>query len=145
MFGLLLLVNVSYFLHGYVYHYTNEYSGEWQYGYKESIAYVQSVINNFDEVRITDDLGRPYIYYLFYTKTNPQVFRETAVISRDTFGFVTIKSFGKYVFEKNLTLSQKKGGKILFVDRTERVPQNANIMKTFYLLNGTPILTAYTL
>ncbi len=82
---LLLLINLFYYLHGYYIHYPREYSGEWQYGYKESIAFVKKQEQNFDEIKITTELGRPYIYYLFYTKTNPEKFRKTAQIKREVF------------------------------------------------------------
>src|ERR1035437_3061094 len=105
MFVVLLLGNLAFFAHGYFAHYTYEFSGEWQYGYKQSIAYVQSVEKNYNNIQITTALGRPYIYYLFYTKTNPNYFRQTANIHRDPFGFVTIESFGKYSFPSSFDYS----------------------------------------
>ena len=139
----LLLINLAYFCHDYFAHYPSEFSGEWQYGYKQSIAYVQSVQSKYDYVQVTNALGRPYIYYLFYTKTSPLDYRKTAVIHRDTFGFVTIEAFGKYLFPDNYTLSKSK--KILYISTPFNLPKNIKILKTFYLLNGLPVLVAYTL
>ena len=68
---LFLIFNVLYYLHGYYMHYPREYSGEWQYGYKESIAFVKKQEQNFDEVKITTELGRPYIC-LLYTSPSPR-------------------------------------------------------------------------
>jgi hypothetical protein len=141
----LLLVNLAYFCHDYFVHYPSEFSGEWQYGYKQSIAYVESVKNNYDYVQITNALGRPYIYYLFYTKTSPSIYRETAVIHRDVFGFVTIESFGKYLFPDNYTYALSKTKKVLYIGTPFNLPKNIKMLKTFYLLNGQPVLVAYTL
>lgn len=140
-----LFLNFSYFYHDYFAHYARVYSGEWQYGYMESIKYVQSVEKNYDQINITEDLGRPYVYYLYYLKVDPKFFRMNAEIERDAFGFVKVKSFGKYKFESNLSKIDNKSGDILYVDVVKSVPRNATILKTFYRLNGTETLKAYTL
>ena len=141
----LLLVNFAYFYHDYFAHYPYEFSGEWQYGYKQSINYVKSVEKNYDNIQVTTELGRPYIYYLFYTKTSPDYFKQTAKIQRDPFGFVTIKSFGKYLFPDNYSYTLSKTKKVLYINSPYNLPKNIKILKTFYLLNGQPILVAYTL
>lgn len=141
----ILSVNFLYFYHGYFNHYPYEYSGEWQYGYKQSVEYAKSVEKNYDYVQVTNALGRPYIYYLFYTKTSPQVFRQTANVDRDSFGFVTVKGFGKYIFPKNYDYALSKDKKVLYINTPYNLPENITIKKTFYLLNGQPILVAYTL
>lgn len=142
---LLLFINFAYFYHEYFYHYTSEFSGEWQYGYKQSIDYVQSVENNYDYIQVTSALGRPYIYYLFYTKTDPDIFRATALIHRDAFGFVTVNGFGKYLFPDNYNDTLSKTKKVLYINTPYNLPKNIKILKTFYLLNGQPVLVAYTI
>lgn len=141
----LLIFNFVYFLQNYLNHYPYEYSSEWQYGYKESINYVASVEKNYDYVQVANALGRPYIYYLFYTKTDPKFFRETAVVHRDVFGFVNIEKFGKYVFPNDYNYSLSKKYKILYVNTPYNLPKDIKILKTFNLLNGQPVLVAYTL
>ncbi len=143
--SMLLFLNFLYFYHDYFYQYPYQYSSDWQYGYKQSIAYVLSVQNNYDYIQITHNLGRPYIYYLFYTKTNPVYYRKTAIIHRDAFGFVDVESFGKYLFPKNYTYSLSSTKKVLYINTLYNLPKNARILKTFYLLNGKPILAAYTI
>lgn len=138
----LLFLNVLYFLHGYYAHYTREYAGEWQYGYKDALSYTTSVDAKYSKVVFTDQLGRPYTYYLFYTKTSPGTFRKMAHMTRDVFGFVTVNSVGKYYFAKELP---QQSGNILYVNIPQSIPGNAHIQKTFYLPNGNPALVAYTL
>ncbi len=141
----LLFANFLYFYHDYFAHYPAQFSGEWQYGYKQSIAYVQSVQKDYDCVQVTSELGRPYIYYLFYLKVNPSIYRKTAAIHRDAFGFVTIEKFGKYLFPKDYTYSLSKTKKVLYINTPYSLPKNIHILKTFYLLDGQPVLVAYTI
>lgn len=141
---LFLIFNFVYFVHNYFNHYSHAYSGEWQYGYKESIDYVKTVQGNFDYIQVTNALGRPYIYYLFYTKTNPDYFRNTAVVKRDAFGFVSVEGFGKYIFPKDYNYSLSKTKKVLYINTPYKLPENIKIQKTFYLLNGQAVLVAYT-
>lgn len=142
---ILLLFNVLYFLHDYFVHYPISYSGEWQYGYKQSIDYVKKVEKNYDYIQITSALGRPYIYYLFYNKTDPKIFRKEAKIQRDTFGFVKVTGFGKYLFPEGYNSDLSRKYKILYINTPYKLPENVKIQKTFYLLDGKPVLVAYEL
>jgi len=140
----LLFVNFFYFFRNYIVHYSYEFSGEWQYGYRDSIKYVKSVEDNFNNIYITSDMGRPYIYYLFYTKTDPRIFREDSVVRRDAFGFVTVDKFGKYNFLNGATkINNKKGSKNLFIKTPGNVPEKVNRLKIFNILNGSTALVAY--
>lgn len=142
--GFLLFINFFYFFRNYIVHYPYEFSGEWQYGYKDSIEYVKSVEKNFDNIYVTSAMGRPYIYYLFYTKTDPRIFRKDSEIRRDAFGFVAVDKFGEYNFLNEVTkINNKKNSKNLFIQTPGNVPSKVNILKKFYLLNGNISLVAY--
>lgn len=139
----LLLVNLLYFYHGLFSYYPYKFSGDWQYGYEQTILYAKSVEGQYDEIHVTQQLGRPYIYYLFYGKINPRIFRSKSVIQRDVFGFVTVKQVGKYFFDYTFPFSQ--GKHILYIAVPTEVPEHAKIQKTFYTLDGNQVLIAYTL
>lgn len=141
---LLLFLFVMYFEHGYYAHYAREFSGEWQYGYRDSIAYVNSIQDQYDQIDVSAVLGRPYIYYLFFNKTDPNVFRNTAIVHRDAFGFVDVQGFEKYRFANNVNDIPNDGKNILYINDWQSLPKNAHVLKTFYLLNGDPVLKAYT-
>jgi 4-amino-4-deoxy-L-arabinose transferase-like glycosyltransferase len=137
-------INILYFLHGYSVHYARETSKEWQYGYREAIEYVDSVDDNYDEIRSGRLMGRPYIYFLFYQKTDPKFFRETAEVERDIFGFVNIKRFGKYYFGEGEINEAPANGKVLVVETPERVPKaNTEILKEVKYLDGEIAIVAY--
>lgn len=142
--SIILFVNFLYYIHGYYFHYPYEYSGQWQYGYSEAINYIERVKNDYDKIVFTNELGRPYVYTLFYTKENPESFRLTAKIEREVFGFVHVNSYGKFVFEDNPSQYHSEG-KILYVDIPERVPNGALILQKFYLLNREEALIVYTI
>lgn len=146
IYSLLLVIlslNVIYFLHDYFSHYPKAYSGEWQYGYKQSIDYVKSVEKNYERIQVTTALGRPYIYYLFYNKTKPDEFRINSKVKREAFGFVKVEQVGKYLFPEDYDYSRGTN-KILYINTPYKLPQDIKILKTFYLLNGQPALVAYT-
>jgi 4-amino-4-deoxy-L-arabinose transferase-like glycosyltransferase len=142
--GILLFANFLYFFRDYITHYPYMYSGEWQYGYKESIEYVKSVEAKYDNIYITNSLGRPYIYYLFYTKTDPSFFRGESEIRRDSFGFVTVDKFGKYSFLNGVTkIDSRKGVRNLFLQTPPNVPTKVKVLKKFNILSGNTALVAY--
>lgn len=137
-----LLMNITYFQFGYYSHYPREFSSEWQFGYKEAISYVTKEENKYDKIYFTTQLGRPYIYFLFYQKIYPEWFRSNATVQRDTFGFVTVGDMGKYIFADD-TGSKRLSGKVLYITVPERVPPKSKIIKKFDLLNGHQSLVAY--
>lgn len=142
---IIAILSLTYFLHNYINHYPYNYSGEWQYGYRESIRYVNEIGDEYDQIVVTTELGRPYSYYLFYTKTHPEDFRKSAQIRRSPFGFVDIDGYGKYRFTQDLHTNDNTDGKLLYVNLAEKTPSNANILRTVNQLNGKPVLSIYTL
>jgi len=142
---LFLTFNFLYYLHGYYTHYPREFSGEWQYGYKESIMFAETVQDQYNKIYVTTILGRPYIYYLFYTQTHPLDFRTNSDVKRDVFGFVEVDRFGKYYFAQDLHKLNSSENNILYINIPKEVPVQAHIIRKFNLLNDEPALVAYTL
>jgi len=140
---LIAIFNFLYFYHNYFAHYSNTYSGEWQYGYKQAVNYTNSVSGDYDKIAFTTDLGRPYIYFLFYNKYDPALFAKNANIYRESLGFVHVNSFSKYIFSNDLQSIKRNDNKILYVDVPDKVSADAKILKEFKLLNGKPALTVY--
>lgn len=139
--GLVIFFNLYYYLHNYYNHYPREFSREWQYGYKEAIDYVSQIEGKYDQVVVTEALGRPYVYFLFYKRYNPQKYWQTSQASRDFFGFYRVSSFDKYFFGSHKLAAQ--GKEVLFVSNPLDVSGGAKILKTINLLNGEPILVIH--
>lgn len=139
----LLLCNVFYFVYNYATYYPYRFSGDWNFTYKDSIQYVSQNEAKYNKIVVSDVLGRPYIYYLFYMHISPITYRQTANVSRDVFGFVTVNSFGKYIFSDNP--SSIKGNTYLYIDNIATAPKNVHVLQIFKNLDGTPVLEAYTM
>ncbi len=141
LFGVLFILNFFYFWHNLTAHYPTEFSGEWQYGYKQAIEYVDSVKQHYDSVVLTESIGRPYIYVLFYDKVDPRVFWKEKDASFDAAGFYNVYGFGKYRFVNNNL--EKHTGRTLYILDPSRVPKTAHILQTIRVLNGTPVLVIF--
>src|SRR3989344_5451923 len=89
----IFILNASYYLHTYHTSYPKEYASEWQYGYREAIQYAEKIKDNYDGIWITDTIGRPYMYTLFYTHYNPLTFQNTVNRSSDAQGFFAVHNF----------------------------------------------------
>jgi len=136
----LLLFNAIWYLHNYYYHYPKEYAGEWQYGYKDAIEYINTNYNKYDHVVFTENMGRPYIFFLFFNKYNNNDFLKTADIKRDAFGFVNVRGFNKYLFGSEDKLLP---GKTLYSVSPQNLPKGKKPIKIIYLPNGNPVLMMY--
>ena len=143
-FMLFAVFNIAYYLEDYYIHYPKAYSRDWQYGYKDAVAYMEKVGKEYDKIYLTKEMGRPYIYTLFYKKYDPKLFRKEAVVHRDAFGFVNVLSFNKYYFDKN-ALYKTAGNKILFIDSPVDVPKSSKVLRRFTTLDGKEVMVAYTL
>lgn len=142
--GLIVCIAVFqfiYFVYNYFVHYPKEFSGDWQYGYKQAIDYVQKH-PEYKSVVMTNALGRPYVYVLFYGQYSPLQFRKTANIEREVFGFVHVNAFDKYIFTDTVA-EASSSGKTLFIVEPGKMPLGANKLKDIPLLNGSPTLTLY--
>lgn len=145
MLSLIAGLSFVYFLHVYFTQYSWEFSGDWQYGYKDSIAFVKSVEKDYDHVIIGDSLGRPYIYYLFFLQVPPSEFRKFATVKRDAFGFVDIEGFPKYSFTKKFQTNPNIGKTLYITSSEENLPSGVKPLKIFYKVDGSPVLKAFTL
>lgn len=138
---LLYLFMVSYYLHNYYTHYPTEYSGEWQYGYREAIRAVEPYKNEYKKIYMTESIGRPYMYVLFYDNVDPSYYLETKKSYFDAEGFYHVTGYGKYSFVGNTLPQLQKGS--LYILPSGSAPKGARILQTIYKLNGDPVLEIF--
>lgn len=130
----LLVACVYYYLHNYYIHYPVDWSGEWQYGYKQMVSYVTPLEKRYDHIFVTESYGRPYIYFAFYNRYTESQFQNIKKDSRDWFGFWHVSDLGKIHFGfDNL---QKSKGKILVVTTTGNMPGGFKEIKEIQSLKG---------
>ncbi len=138
---ILYVMNFSYYLSNYYSHYAKEYSGEWQYGYREAIRFIQPIKNQYNSIVMTENIGRPYAYVLFYEQYNPEQFWKTVDASFDAAGFYNVYGFDRYRFVKE-GIGEAKS-KTLYILGPKDVPAGVRILKTIPLLNGEPVLVIF--
>ncbi len=139
--GLIYALSFSYFWHNYMNHYPTEYSGEWQYGYREAIQFVSPVRNSYKSIVMTESIGRPYMYVLFYEQYDPSAARQDIKGTFDAAGFYNVTALGKYRFVREGIGELEKG--VLYILPPNQVPTAAHILKTVTLLNGVPVLVIF--
>lgn len=132
--GLLFSVNIFYYLHIYYSHYPYKWSGEWQYGYKQMVSYVLNNGNKYDNILVTNALGRPYIYFAYYKPYTNEEFQQEAVITRDAFGFYDVKKLGKISFEWNNIIQYT--GRLLLVTTDNNLSSEFRLLDVIKNLNG---------
>ncbi|MBI2599050.1 hypothetical protein HYW40_02435 [Candidatus Curtissbacteria bacterium] len=133
-----LILNFLFYLHMYYFHWPKNYSGEWQYGYKQVVEKVNALDSDVSSVVVTKKYGRPYIYFLLYSKYDPQKFWQSASVTQDKFYFLDVSGFDKYFFSDNVDAANVSG-KILYVSDASSIPGGAQVIETINSLNGQPI------
>ena len=53
---------------------------------------------NASRIYVTDDVNQPYIFALFYNRTDPNLYRDTVQYKSQYAAFEEIAGFDKYVF-----------------------------------------------
>src|SRR3989344_1131856 len=119
-----LLINFLYYLHMYYIHWPLNYSGDWQYGYKQAVDVAKTYYSQVDQIIVTKSMGRPYIYFLFYTNYDPEIYQQTAKVTRDQFYFLDVEGFDKFKFTDSPSTASLKG-KTLFIVRPDDLPDDA--------------------
>jgi len=135
------MLSISYYLHNYYQHYPKEYSGEWQYGYKQALEYIRSIEQNYDAIYMTESIGRPYMYALFYKKTDPNEFFRIKNASFDSAGFYHVYGFGIYHFVSDMPSDCT--GRCLYIAPAGAEMKNKSLLHTVRLLNGNSVLDIY--
>lgn len=133
----LLSINMFYYLHDYHIHFPGEWSGEWQYGYKEMVQFVTERENNYDQIFVTNARGRPYIFFAFYNAYPFDSFIKEKEASRDWFGFWEVKKLGKIRFTFD-DLSYATG-KVLLVTTPGNIPGGYRLIKSISNLEGNTV------
>ncbi len=139
-FGAMVLVCFIYFLHNYFNHYPEKYASEWQYGYKQAINFTEKQKNKYKNIYFTKDLGRPYMYVLFFGKYPPETLIEKGSIEREALGFVHVNTLDKYIFAD--TFPEPEEGN-LYITTVSKIPENSKIVARFYQPDGKEALVAY--
>ncbi|CAN5171980.1 hypothetical protein BH11PAT1_BH11PAT1_1300 [soil metagenome] len=81
--GFLYFANFMYYSTWYFGHTDTEYAAYWQYGYKQAVLYSSEYQKTHNSNTIfASSFEQPYIFYLFYTKYDPQKYIDTGGSTR---------------------------------------------------------------
>ncbi len=97
LFSIVILIagyEAGRFWHYYWNFYPIYSSQEWNYGYKELISYINTAKDDYDQIIITREWGRPVMYYWFYSKTDPKIVQ--------AWNNISLKDQGEYLQFENL-------------------------------------------
>lgn len=120
-------LSLFYYLHMYYIHWPINYSGEWQYGYKQAVEVVKDYYGTVDDVIVTKSQGRPYIYFLLYMQIDPRNFWQNSTVTRDEFYFYDVADFDKIFFGKEVDESNPN---TLYVVDPGHLPSGAKKIET---------------
>jgi 4-amino-4-deoxy-L-arabinose transferase-like glycosyltransferase len=137
----LYLSFVFYFMHNYIIHFPKKYASEWQYGYKQAVEYVAQIEDDYEQVVVSNDLGRAYIYFLFYQQYPPQQYWETKNEDIKPFGVREVDGFGRYTFEPKSVEGDDK--KRLWVMTPGDVHKEYELIKEIKQPNGKVVFVIY--
>jgi 4-amino-4-deoxy-L-arabinose transferase-like glycosyltransferase len=131
---LLFLLNVAFFLDIYFVHFNVQRARFWRYGYREAVKLTDKYPEYNVVMRGPENF--PYIYFLFYERYSPLLFRkEVAYYPPTSEGFYYVKSFGRYQFVDKIDYSHLLKNTI-YIDDTRLDDRDHSI----FLPSGEPVL-----
>ena len=141
IFAVLFIFNFLYYVNQYFVQQNYFLSQVWQYGYREAVVAVEEVQDKYSTIVVTNKphLDQSYIFFLFYTKYDPEKYQ--AAGGTVTGGFAeTHGGFGKYNFRPINWSEETKDGNTLYVGRPEDFPGSVKVLKEIKFLDGTPAI-----
>ena len=139
LIGFLIAFNALHYFRIYFNVYPVEYSGAWQYGYRQT---VEEVLKNYDEypkIYFTKKYGEPHIFYLFYSGYDPGKYQKNSELTRYArSNWRWVDRLDKIYFindwEMRKTLENEKNA--LVVSTPGNYPERAEKLETVYFLDG---------
>lgn len=110
--SIVAVYNIATYFHLYWGHYPKLKAPDWADGYKEMVQYVDSIKDNYEVVAMTNFYGRPYIYTLFWSKYDPQLYHPQSQNK---------EKFGKFEFF-GASWEKKTAGKVLVIRPKWQIP-----------------------
>jgi hypothetical protein len=133
----LAVFNIVYYFVMYFSVMNREYSEYWQYGYKEAVAYTESMKDKYEKVVVSTGLEQSYMFFLFYTKYDPIKYLAHGGTKSGSFEEVR-NTFDKYEFRTIDWSKEKRDGSILYVGAPGDMP-HGNVANISFL-NGKPAI-----
>lgn len=129
-----------YFVHDKFYNSANRL-----FGYKEMINFINTQTGSKDKIVISNIYGQPYIYFLFYSKFDPQTYQKSAKLTENPYGDVgDIERIGRVEFRRIYWPTDRFTKNSLFVGNEFELPmvdivgqENIYLLKEIKYFNNT--------
>lgn len=138
LLAVLYIFSLVNFLDIYYYHYPRQWANSWQDGYHQLVDYLADHYQQYDRVYITNYLGRPHTYLLFYLKYPVTQYLQTRDAGGDAFGFTYTNSFDKFYFTP-APESPPPDQSLLLVTAPKGTPGYSSQLKTIVDHSGNPV------
>ena len=136
VFGLVFILNVSYYLNQYFVQQNYYNSQDWQYGYKQAVYEVDKIQEKYTKIVVSDNqpMDKSYMFFLFYLKYPPRDYQKIGEHSSG--GYAAHHSFGKYTFRPINWSRDSVDKNVLYVGTPSEIPKGLHVIKTIYNLDG---------
>ena len=102
IYSLLLGFFFIYYLDLYYIHAPYYSAADWVYPYRPAIQLIKPYLSQYKNVIMTDKLGQPYIFFLFYLQIDPAYYQQQVKFIADNQGDVgRVPGFGSFYFALN--------------------------------------------
>lgn len=139
--ALIVLLSVYVSLNNYFNIYPLRSGEHWQYGFREAIAYTESVKEDYDEIVFSHNLHNAYALILFYSKYDPGRYLsspEMEILKTPQNIWLKLHEIGKYKIRDVEEAYVADDGR-LYVVKPYELP-NAKPKKIIYYKDGTPAI-----
>jgi len=130
--GAILALEFGHYLVSYYRDYPKTYSHQWQYGYAQMVSVVKQRQDQYQQIFITRELGRPSMYYWFYAQTDPRTVQAANdIVKKDQGEYL---EFGKIRF--GLPPAEVPSNSLLVLGPSDALPDKARLIEEIYDLSG---------
>ena len=133
------------YLNNYYNIYPNLYSRDWQYGYKQVVAYIKQHYGEYDLIVFSRTYGEPHMFTLFFLNWNPAGYQNDPNLDRfEANNWIWVLKFDKFYFPDlgdagtryQDIVNANPGKKILFIGRSGDFPDSLPRLLSVDFLNG---------
>ena len=135
----LLFINFIYYLHQYYVHLPLDWSDDWQYGRKEMVLAAESLKDRYNEIIVSTELEKSYMFFLYYLKYNPQKYLSGGGTVSGGFA-ETGNQVDKYKFRPLNWEKERRGEDILLIGSPNDFPEGISAIKIIYNLSGEEVI-----
>ncbi len=137
---LLAAINFVYYLNQYFVQLNYYHARDWLYGYKEAVLYAKEQAGNYDKIVVENEVpfDQSYMFFLFYLGVDPKDYQKTGGTASGGF---REKHRGIYNFTFEPVSGSSYAGKVLYIGKSQDMPNGSTIKKTINFPDGLNAIT----